>query len=197
MVAVGGNGVQFSWKSIWGVKAPSRVSFVWTVAWGRILTCDNLMRQGYAMVNWCWRVVDLLFGWQNWFCKHDSGVWNLVPSSLMWTLWTEHNCRIFEDKTSSLDQLKGALVTSPLSGPVIVEDVVYENVDVDVSCLLPSRELIFRRLIFERTESLVQSEALVTKEGSEKINQIERKKTSSSSKSKRGTQKEIGIDSCL
>jgi hypothetical protein len=134
--------VQFSWKSIWGVKAPSRVSFVWTVAWGRILTCDNLMRQGYAMVNWCcmcccgetvdhaselwgfifqsfgvqWvlsgRVVDLLFGWQNWFCKHDSGVWNLVPSSLMWTLWTEHNCRIFEDKTSSLDQLKGALVNS-------------------------------------------------------------------------------------
>lgn len=84
-----------------------------------------------------------------------------------------------------------------MSGPVIVEDVVYENVDVDVSRLLPSRELIFRRLIFERTESLVQSEALVTKEGSEKINQIERKKTSSSSKSKRGTQKEIGIDSCL
>jgi hypothetical protein len=22
-------------------------------AWGRILTCDMLMRQGYAMVGWC------------------------------------------------------------------------------------------------------------------------------------------------
>lgn len=81
-------------------------------------------------------------------------------------------------------------VTSPLSGPVIVEDVVYENVDVDV-CLLPSGDLIFRRLIFERTGSLVQSEALLAKEGSEKINQIERKKTSSSSKSKRRGPKKI------
>ncbi|XP_075654146.1 uncharacterized protein LOC142624463 [Castanea sativa] len=81
-------------------------------------------------------------------------------------------------------------VISPLSGPVIVEDVVYENVDVDVR-LLPSGDLIFRRLIFERTRSLVQSEALLAKEGSEKINQIERKKTSSSSKSKRRGPKEI------
>jgi hypothetical protein len=55
---------------------------------------------------------NLLFGWWNWFGKHDSGVWNLVPSCLMWTLWTECNCRIFEDKTSSVDQLKGALVNS-------------------------------------------------------------------------------------
>lgn len=81
-----------------------------------------------------------------------------------------------------------------MSGPVIVEDVIYENVDVDVR-LLPSGDLIFRRLIFERTGSLVQSEALLAKEGSEKINQIERKKTSSSSKSKRrGPKKIIGID---
>ncbi len=30
----------------------------------------------------------------------------------MWTLWAECNRRIFEDKNSSMDQLKGALVNS-------------------------------------------------------------------------------------
>jgi hypothetical protein len=58
------------------------------------------------------RVVDLLFGWRNWFGKHDLGVWNLVTLCLMWTLWTECNSLIFEDKASSMDQLKGAFVTS-------------------------------------------------------------------------------------
>jgi hypothetical protein len=44
----------FPWKSIWRVKAPRRVIFfVWTAAWGRILTCDNLMRRGFVMVGWC------------------------------------------------------------------------------------------------------------------------------------------------
>jgi hypothetical protein len=27
--------------------------FVWTAAWGRILTCDNLRRPGLVMVGWC------------------------------------------------------------------------------------------------------------------------------------------------
>ena len=26
-----------------------------------------------------WRVVDLLFGWRNWFGKHHSHIWNLIP----------------------------------------------------------------------------------------------------------------------
>ena len=44
----------FPWKGIWGVKAPRRVAFfVWTAAWGKILTCDNLHRQGFIMVGWC------------------------------------------------------------------------------------------------------------------------------------------------
>ena len=33
------------------------------------------------------RVMDLLFGWRNWFDKHSSDVWNLVPLCLMWTIW--------------------------------------------------------------------------------------------------------------
>jgi hypothetical protein len=35
------------------------------------------------------RVSDLLFGWWNWFGKKSSGVWNLIPSCLMWTIWQE------------------------------------------------------------------------------------------------------------
>lgn len=50
----GSLGVVFPWKSIWGVKAPRRASFfAWMAAWGRILTCDFLMRRGYAVVGWC------------------------------------------------------------------------------------------------------------------------------------------------
>uniref|UniRef100_A0A2N9I0Z4 Kinesin-like protein n=1 Tax=Fagus sylvatica TaxID=28930 RepID=A0A2N9I0Z4_FAGSY len=80
-----------------------------TAAWGRILTCDNLMRRGYSMAG---RVIDHLFGWRNWFGKHNSRVWNLVPSCLMWTLRMERKRRIFEDKPSSMDQLKAAFVNS-------------------------------------------------------------------------------------
>ncbi|KDP39345.1 hypothetical protein JCGZ_01102 [Jatropha curcas] len=77
-------------------------------------------------------------------------------------------------------------VTSSLTGPIIVEDVVYENVDGDISRFLPSKDLIFRRLVFQRTEGLVQSEALLKGgEYSPKITEIDRKKTTSSSKSKR------------
>ena len=50
----GSHEVKFPWKIIWGVKAPRRVAyFVWSAAWGKILTCDNLMRRGYALVGWC------------------------------------------------------------------------------------------------------------------------------------------------
>ena len=46
--------VEFPWKAIWKAKAPRRVSFfVWSAAWAKILTCDNLMCRGYNMVGWC------------------------------------------------------------------------------------------------------------------------------------------------
>lgn len=49
----GSNSVNFLCKSIRGVKAPQRVSFfVWTVVWGKILTCDNLRERGYTIVDW-------------------------------------------------------------------------------------------------------------------------------------------------
>lgn len=70
-----------------------------------------------------------------------------------------------------------------MTGPIIIDDVIYESVDDDVNCLFPSKELIFRRLTFQRSKNLVQSEALLTSEK-------EHKNTRSSSKSKkRGNQR--------
>ncbi|GAV59000.1 Methyltransf_11 domain-containing protein [Cephalotus follicularis] len=82
-------------------------------------------------------------------------------------------------------------VTSSLTGLIVVEDVVYESIDGVVSRLLPFRDWIFRRLIFQRTEGLVQSEALLTRDGpSHKVvGGTGSKKTSSSSKSKREIQR--------
>ncbi|CAN6722659.1 unnamed protein product [Malus baccata var. baccata] len=83
-------------------------------------------------------------------------------------------------------------VTSTITGPIIVEDVIYETVDGDISRILPSRDLTFRRLVFQRSEGLVQSEALLSEEGSNSkvVGETERKKTNSSSRSKRkGIQK--------
>jgi len=38
----------FPWKSIWKVKAPPPMAFfLWATALGRILTADNLKRQGF------------------------------------------------------------------------------------------------------------------------------------------------------
>ncbi|GAU32171.1 hypothetical protein TSUD_68420 [Trifolium subterraneum] len=69
-------------------------------------------------------------------------------------------------------------ITSPLTGSIIVEDVVYENVDDEISRVFPS-ELMFRRLVFERAVNLVQSEALLN------TKLVGEKKTNSSSKSKK------------
>ena len=51
------------------------------------------------------QVLDLLFGWWNWFGKKSSGVWNLIPSCLMWTIWSERNSRTFENRETALDKL--------------------------------------------------------------------------------------------
>ena len=50
----GSSPIVFPWKGIWKVKAPWCVSFfVWTAAWDRILTGDNLRLKGYDFVDWC------------------------------------------------------------------------------------------------------------------------------------------------
>ncbi|KAJ9541614.1 hypothetical protein OSB04_028120 [Centaurea solstitialis] len=77
-------------------------------------------------------------------------------------------------------------VTSPLTGPIIVDDVVYEKVDGELGHLSLSKDLVFRRLTFERSEGLIQSEGLLTSEGSQKpVCEKGNKKSHSSSKTKK------------
>jgi hypothetical protein len=72
--------VAFPWKIIWGVKSPRRVAFfMWTVAWGRILTCDNLRKRGFVLAGWCC------------MCKGDDEsvdhlFHSLLGSSELWSL---------------------------------------------------------------------------------------------------------------
>ena len=51
-------------------------------------------------------VAGLLFRWHQWLRKHNSNVWNLIPSCLMWIVWLEWNRRSFEDTKKMLDELK-------------------------------------------------------------------------------------------
>ena len=143
LVLRGSQPMNFPWRSIWHVKAPRRVSlFVWSAAWERILTIDNLKR-GCQLARWCcmcqcdgetvnhlqfhcftasvlWsfvfrmfgiqevlprRVADLDFGWRNWFGRHNSDIWNLVPLCLMWSLWCKQNSRIVQEVERSKRQL--------------------------------------------------------------------------------------------
>lgn len=53
-------------------------------------------------------------------------------------------------------------VVSDLTGPIVVEDVIYENINDDDA----KKDLKYRRLIFQRAESLVQSEALLSTKAS-------------------------------
>lgn len=76
--------------------------------------------------------------------------------------------------------------TSRFTGPINVEDVMYENVDDRLASMFSSMELIFRRLTFQRTEALVQSEALLMKRTSlTDEDESARKKLASTSKSKK------------
>jgi hypothetical protein len=44
----------FLWKSIWRTKAPLRVAFfVWSTAFGKILTLDNLRKKNMVLINRC------------------------------------------------------------------------------------------------------------------------------------------------
>ncbi|CAN1334352.1 eEF1A lysine and N-terminal methyltransferase [Linum perenne] len=90
------------------------------------------------------------------------------------------------------------MVTSPLTGPVIVEDVVYENFDGDAANLFPSRDLVFRRLVFQRTENLVQSEALLITNGAEgDPDQRRLSNSSAKSKKKQDLKQKDGTDSLM
>lgn len=48
----------------------------------------------------------LVYCWSFWLGKFNSYIWNMVPSCLMWIVWTERNRRSFEDTEKSLVQLQ-------------------------------------------------------------------------------------------
>ena len=54
-------------------------------------------------------VSSFFFIWRDWFEKHFSTIWNMVPACLMWLVWQECNARIFDDKERTLDHLKSLL----------------------------------------------------------------------------------------
>jgi hypothetical protein len=47
------DGPSFPWKNIWLVKAPTMVAFfVWSAAFGKILTHDNLRKRNVIVIEW-------------------------------------------------------------------------------------------------------------------------------------------------
>ncbi|KAL9237830.1 hypothetical protein vseg_012333 [Gypsophila vaccaria] len=88
-------------------------------------------------------------------------------------------------------------VISKYTGPIIVEDVMYENVDEHLATISTSEEPLFRRLVFRRSEGLVQSEALLICEPPQ-VNdgESETKKPISNLKSKK-TEKQKGDQSSI
>uniref|UniRef100_A0ACD5UAQ0 Uncharacterized protein n=1 Tax=Avena sativa TaxID=4498 RepID=A0ACD5UAQ0_AVESA len=85
-------------------------------------------------------------------------------------------------------------VTSEITGPMVVEDVVYENVDADQSCM---SEKMFRRLIFKRSSGLVQSEALLISDSPSEETDNKNKNSSTASRrksQKKGSKNSLRID---
>ncbi|TKW03895.1 hypothetical protein SEVIR_7G073100v4 [Setaria viridis] len=84
--------------------------------------------------------------------------------------------------------------TSELTGPMVVEDVVYENADGDQGSM---PEKMFRRLIFGRSSGLVQSEALLIRDPHSDETDKKNKNASATSKkrrSKKGSKNSLRVD---
>jgi hypothetical protein len=73
------------------LKAPPRIAFfTWTVALGKILTIDNLMRRGLTLVNWCC-LCKKSEETVNYFlihCEFTSEIWHLVLTffGVLWVM---------------------------------------------------------------------------------------------------------------
>uniref|UniRef100_A0A0D9W422 Methyltransferase domain-containing protein n=1 Tax=Leersia perrieri TaxID=77586 RepID=A0A0D9W422_9ORYZ len=77
-------------------------------------------------------------------------------------------------------------VTSEITGPMVVEDVVYENSDGDQSSMPEKR---YRRLVFKRNSGLVQSEALLVRDSTSDKADEKNQKLPSASKKRRNQKK--------
>lgn len=97
------------WKGVWKVKALRRISFfVWTIAWDKILTGDNLRHRGFDFVDYCVMCMVLKtglgqklvlppiprFGQFSLVLGIFTGLdWCLVPG---WTGWTGRSSPVFK-----------------------------------------------------------------------------------------------------
>ena len=63
----------------------------------------------FSFSTWSLVFSSFFFMWRNWFGRHHSTIWNMVPACLMWLVWQERNTRTFEDKERTLDHLKSLL----------------------------------------------------------------------------------------
>jgi hypothetical protein len=124
------NGPSFPWKSIWRVKAPTRVAFfVWSAALVIILTHDNLCKKNVVVIEWScdlWSYILILFGVEwvmprtvlelltSWGASVGYGrakeAWQLAPLCLLWCIWRERNARLFEDVETSMVDLRKRLL---------------------------------------------------------------------------------------
>ena len=69
----------FPWKGVWKPKIPKRVAFsLWTAAYDRTLTLDNLMLKGCPLANQCCMCC----------CEGESMDHPLLPCPVTHTLWT-------------------------------------------------------------------------------------------------------------
>jgi hypothetical protein len=58
-------------------------------------------------------ILELLFGWSNWFGKHGSYlVWNMVPLCLKWKIWRERNSHTFNGVEVSIIELTFSFMRS-------------------------------------------------------------------------------------
>ena len=86
----------FPWRSIWMQNVPSRVVFfVWTAAFGTVLTIDNLHKKKVLILDWCYMCksngesVDLLLQ----HCPIVYELWSMV-FTLFGTYWAMPNTMV-------------------------------------------------------------------------------------------------------
>lgn len=77
-----------------------------------LLACEKTYPLWYGVlhregVTWCCprTVIDLLDEWPELRAKSDTGLWDLIPYSLCWSIWLGRNDLIFQDKEFNLEQI--------------------------------------------------------------------------------------------